>query len=451
MISEPTPTIRQPLERIHADDPLPVKADVVIIGAGIVGASAAWELASRGVKVVLLEKGFIGAEQSSRNWGWCRQQGRDPKELELARLSLQMWPGLSEKLRRDIGFKQCGVTFLTDSEAEAATWVEWIKEARPKGIVSRMLSAEEAQRVAPGNSSIKWIAGLSTDSDGRAEPSRVAPFLAQAARELGASVVESCAVRDVERTNGRISGVHTEKGFIGCTSVVVAAGAWTALFLRKLGVAFPQAYVNASVAKTLATAVSVDNCLAMPAVSVRSREDSGLTVAKSGQGTVDITPSMIRNAFRFFPTYLLRRKAVKLRLSGELWRQWKMERAYMSKGISPFESRRVLDPAPDLALLHSALDEVKRAYPTLSHLTIEKTWGGVIDSMPDAVPVISAVDSVPGLVVASGFSGHGFGVGPGAGSAIAALVLGNPPPIDLSPFRYSRITDGTKLKPHPIF
>ncbi|MFB9123743.1 FAD-binding oxidoreductase [Paraburkholderia dipogonis] len=451
MTPKPSLAIRQPLERIHANDPLPDEADVVIIGAGIVGASAAWELASRGVRVVLLEKGIVGAEQSSRNWGWCRQQGRDPRELELAHFSLEIWPDLSDQLKRDIGFRQCGVTFLTDSETEAATWIEWTNEARHRGIVSRILSAEEAQRVSPGASSVKWIAGLTTDSDGRAEPSRVAPYMAQAARELGATVVESCAVRELEKAGGRVSGVHTEKGFVACSSVVVAAGAWTALFLQKLGVPFPQAYVNASVAKTHAIDIFVDNCVSTPGVSLCSRADSGLTVAKSGQGTVDITPSMLRNAVRFFPMYLLRRKGVKLRLTSEFWMQWKLERAYMSKGVSPFESQRILNPEPDLVLLSSALNEVKNAFPVMADSTLEDAWGGVIDSMPDAIPVISNVDSVPGLVVASGFSGHGFGVGPGAGRAVAALVLGSAAPIDLSPFRYSRITDGSRLKPHPIF
>lgn len=443
--------IRQPLERVISDDPLPVSVDVVVVGAGIIGATTAWELSRRGAKVALLEKGVVGGEQSSRNWGWCRQQGRDPLELELARLSLAMWPALARGTKRDLGFRQCGVTFLSDNEEEIASWEVWIKEAQSKGVQSQLLSAVDARRLAPGGSSINWLAGLTTPSDGRAEPSRVAPFLAEAARELGASVTQSCAVREVERSGGQITAVVTEHGRIACSSVVVAGGAWTALFLRKMGIAFPQVYVHGSVARTGPVDVSLGNCVSTPYFSMRSREDSGLTIAKSGRGTVYVTPSVIRNARRFFPTYMLRRKSIKLRFTSQFWRELKWERAYLAKGISPFEHERILDPEPDQELLSNALMEVGQVFPSMANLSLDSSWGGVIDSTPDAIPVISDVAGIPGLFVASGFSGHGFGLGPAVGRVMADLATGEKPSVDLHAFRHSRMTDGSKLKPYLIF
>lgn len=443
--------MKQPLERIRSDVGLPASADVVVIGGGIAGASSAWELSRMGMKVVLFEKGIVGCEQSSRNWGWCRQQGRDPKELELAKLSLDLWPSIAGRLQRDPGFKQCGVTFLTDSEDELADWGEWRRIAVSKGIQSQLLSATEAQRMVPGGSPIQWVGGLTTATDGRAEPSKAAPYMVQAAQALGAHAVEHCAVHDVDITNGRVSAVHTEKGLIRCDAVVVAAGAWTALLLRKLGVVFPQAYVHASVAKTRPVGIDVRDCISTPYFSMRAREDGGFTVAKSGRGTVYLTPSLIRHAASFLPTYLLRRKNIKVRLTSQFWREFKRDGDYLKRGNSPFAAERVLDPDADQELIGRTLRDLGSAFPALRDLEIETAWGGVIDSTPDAVPVISTIPQIAGIVVASGFSGHGFGVGPAVGQVVSCLISGMQPPIDMTPFRYSRMIDGSKLRPYLRF
>ncbi|GAB7550421.1 FAD-binding oxidoreductase [Cupriavidus sp. 8B] len=423
----------------------------MIIGGGIAGCCTALSLSREGVRVTLLEKGLIGCEQSSRNWGWCRQQGRDPKELELAKLSLDMWPGLAMILDRDPGFQRSGVTFLTDKEAEVAAWQDWQKLAAEKGIDSVLLSAEQARSAVLGGTSGKWIAGLSTPSDGRAEPSRTAPFVAQAAQRLGAKILEGCAVHTVETTNGRVSAVHTERGTIRCQSVVVAAGAWTSLFLRKLGVRFPQAYVHGSVCSTLPIDANVEGCISTPYFSFRARQDGGLTVAKSGRGTVYVTPSLLRYAYQFLPTYLLRRKKVKLRLTAQFWRELRQEYNYLKRNVSPFHDERILDPSPDSGLVGEAVRDVESMFPGLGKLTLGSAWGGVIDSTPDAVPVISEIRALPGLVVASGFSGHGFGLGPGVGHVVACLVQGRSAPIDMTPFRYDRMIDGSRLVPYIHF
>ena len=107
--------MRHLLDTIPSDDALPASADVVVIGGGIAGASAAYWLARRGVSVALLEKGLVGAEQSSRNWGFCRKQGRDHGEIPLVRESVEMWAGMAEEIGADVGWVRSGVLFVSNA------------------------------------------------------------------------------------------------------------------------------------------------------------------------------------------------------------------------------------------------------------------------------------------------------------------------------------------------
>src|SRR4051812_14728421 len=99
------------IERIASDERLPTEVDVVVIGAGIVGSAAAYFLAKRGHSVALLEKGVVGGEQSSRNWGWCRQQNRDARELPLAMRAMELWERFNAEIGRDIGFRRSGLVY----------------------------------------------------------------------------------------------------------------------------------------------------------------------------------------------------------------------------------------------------------------------------------------------------------------------------------------------------
>lgn len=135
-----------PLHPIRTDPTLPAEADVVIVGAGIVGVSAAYWLARGGMKVVLLEKGSVGAEQSSRNWGWCRQQNRDARELPLSTRSLSLWEDMTADIGESLGFRRCGLLYLTNDQAELDGWNRWGIFARGEGVDTRMLSASEAAK-----------------------------------------------------------------------------------------------------------------------------------------------------------------------------------------------------------------------------------------------------------------------------------------------------------------
>src|SRR5271156_6822770 len=131
-----------PLASVESSPGLPSTADVVVIGAGIIGSFRAYYLAKSGLSVALLEKGLVGAEQSSRNWGWCRQQNRDARELPMATKSLGLWEQFSAESGESAGFRRCGLLYLSNSDEELSKWSSWCDFAGTVGVVTRMLDSK---------------------------------------------------------------------------------------------------------------------------------------------------------------------------------------------------------------------------------------------------------------------------------------------------------------------
>jgi glycine/D-amino acid oxidase-like deaminating enzyme len=181
---------------------------------------------------------------------------------------------------------------------------------------------------------------------------------------------------------------------------------------------------------------------------IRRRLDGGYTVSIRGRGRLEVTPQGLRYARQFWPMFLARRKGgIDIRVGRSFLEGPEALGSWSFDGVSPFERVRVLDPAPDTAVVGEALRKLVEAYPALAGIKAAAAWGGWIDNTPDAVPVISPVDSLPGFFLATGFSGHGFGIGPGAGRLAADLIAGDAPLVDPHPFRYARLVDGTDLGP----
>jgi glycine/D-amino acid oxidase-like deaminating enzyme len=143
--------MRQPLYTIPSDEALPKAADVVVVGGGIVGVSATYWLAKQGVSVALVEKGVVAGEQSSRNWGWCRQQGRDRREIPLIRDSVEMWAGMDREIGVDVGFHRAGVAYVSNDPQELAEWEEWVDHARGHQVNSHMLCSAQVANMLPGS------------------------------------------------------------------------------------------------------------------------------------------------------------------------------------------------------------------------------------------------------------------------------------------------------------
>lgn len=433
-----------PVDPVESDRDLPDSVDVAVIGGGIAGTSAALNLAEKGLRVALIEKGAIGGEQSSRNWGWCRQQGRDSREIPLIKRSLAEWDGLAARTGRDLGFRRTGVIWVTDDPAQMGTWEGWAEQARAHQIDSRLLTrAEVAARLPQAKAA--WIGGIETPSDGRAEPAMAAPAIAEGVRARGGAVLTGCAVRGLETEAGAVSAVVTERGRIRTRHVLLAAGAWSNLFLRRHGLSMPQLCVKASVLRTDPAPAVTDGGVGAPDFSLRRREDGGYSLALGGGVTFDLVPDALRHMRAYWPAFMAERKEMKLRFGVPFFRALFQRSDWSLEGTSPFEATRTLDPAPDDRVLDSALAALKRAFPVLSDATVAQRWAGMIDVTPDAVPAIGPIERLPGLYVATGFSGHGFGIGPGAGRLAADLVAGDAPIVDPAPFRFSRFHDGTRL------
>ncbi len=434
------------VDPVATDATLPPRVDVVIVGGGIIGTCTALALAEQGVSVALCEKGHVAGEQSSRNWGWCRQQGRDPREIALTIESLRQWRTMNERVGAETGFRQTGLLYLGASAKDMAGYERWLEHARPYQLDSRLIDADEVARLLP-QSAKRWDGALYTASDGRAEPTKAAPAIAEAARRHGAVILTGCAVRGIETSGGQVSAAVTEKGSIACGAVVLAGGAWSRLFCGNLGIRLPQLKVLASVQRTEAVENGPECAAYGPDFALRKRLDGGYTIAPGGVSIVDIVPDSFRFFADFFPVMRMEWGAIRLRLGKRFIDEAALPRRWGLDTASPFEKVRVLDPEPATGLLDAAMRNLARDVPMFKGVAVAERWGGLIDVTPDAVPVISGIDKLPGLFVATGFSGHGFGIGPGAGRLMAELVTGGPTVVDPTPFRYSRFIDGSKPQP----
>jgi glycine/D-amino acid oxidase-like deaminating enzyme len=432
---------------VPSDIDLPSHTNVAVIGGGIIGVATALELAERGVEVALFEKGEIAAEQSSRNWGWCRQMGRDAREIPLILESLKAWRGMNERVGAETGFRQCGIVYLCETEAELAAKEKWHDEnARPYQLDTRLVSGEEAERLQPG-ATRKWQGALYTSADGRAEPTLAAPAMAHAARARGAKLFTNCAVRGLETSAGRASAIVTERGKVAADTVVLAGGAWSRRFCHNIGVELPQLTVINSVQRTEPIDTGLERSCSAGKFSFRKRNDGGYTIAHRHLSVADIVPDSFRLLFEFLPALKLDWKGLRLRFGKRFFDEAWLKRKWSLDECSPFEQVRILDPEPVHSILDEALASLREYYPVFAPARIAERWAGCIDAMPDAVPVMSPVDKLPSFYLATGFSGHGFGLGPGAGKLMADLVTGKTPCVDPSPFRYSRYFDGTNPRP----
>lgn len=292
----------QPLRLIESASSLPAQADVVVIGGGIIGVFAAYYLARRGVSVAVVEKGRIGAEQSSRNWGWCRQQNRDARELPMATKSLELWEQFAADTGEDTGFRRCGLLYLSNDEDELARWTKWRDFARTAGVTTHMLSSREASERGRLTGRT-WKGGVFSPSDGTADPAKAAPSVAAALMKLGGTVHQNCAARGIEVEGGRVSGVVTEAGTIKTRTVVFAGGAWASSFCRQLGIRFPQATVRQSIVRVTGVTEPVPDALHTARVSITRRSDGSYNLAISGRGRVDPTAQLLRFAPQFLPMF----------------------------------------------------------------------------------------------------------------------------------------------------
>lgn len=435
------------IESVTPSPDFPTNATAVIIGAGIIGISTAIELQARGLDVVVIEKGEVAAEQSSRNWGWCRKMGRDPREIPLIKISLDLWRNMNQKIGAETGYRTCGIVYLNDDEQQQAQREKWVKDnVSANDLSTRILKSTELASIVPG-AARPWAGGMYTVDDGRAEPFVAVPAMARHFQSKGGKIFTQCAARGVETSAGRISHAITERGTIKTENVILAGGYWSSRFLHNLDVRFPQLGVVNSVLRTKPIETGNTTTFSGRKFAVRKRMDGGFTIAHNHLSVSELTPNHFRFLTDFLPIMKLEWRGIRLRIGKRFIDEWNLPRRWTNDSKTPFEMLRTLDPLPHAAIQRDSLQSLRENFPAFQNAEIAESWGGMIDATPDAVPVIDAIKKIPGLYLASGFSGHGFGLGPGAGKLMAEIVLGEALCVDPTPFHFSRFADGTRPAP----
>lgn len=422
---------------VQTSPDLPQSTTVVVIGAGIVGLTAALCLAERGIPVVVLEKGRIAAEQSSRNLGWIRKMGREKFDVPLSLASDDLWTRMPQRVGADVGYRQAGIMYIARTQKEMAGHEGWLRSVSELSLDSRLLSPAEIERMVPGGTG-QWAGGIYTASDGRAEPQMASSAIAAAALANGAVIVENCAVRALSLAGGRVHGVVTERGEIRCESVLLAGGLWSRRFLGNHGVALPTLPLVASVLRTAPMEGPSDIAVGAPDFSFRKRLDGGYTITQRGALFAPLMLDHLLIGHRYLSTLKAQWKNVRIAFGEEFFRDLSLGRRWSAARRSPFERLRTMDPPVNDALNREALHNLGQAWPVFRDLRISQSWAGMIDVTPDSLPVISPVASLPGLTLATGFSGHGFGTSPAAGQLAAELITGDAPIVDPAPYRFDR-------------
>jgi glycine/D-amino acid oxidase-like deaminating enzyme len=413
--------------------------DVAIIGGGIMGCATAWHLAARGQKVALFERSEIAAEQSSRAWGFIRQQGRHEAEVPISAEANGLSVELTKQYGADsTGFTPGGILVPAETAEDEDRIADALAVARRMGLGTQMLDSAGIRALLPELAG-QWRAGLYTPGDAHGEPALSTRTIATAAREAGATIYERCPVLGIETQGGRIAGVITARGLCQAAAVVIAGGIGTPVLTRRLGVDPPIQVTRSSVAQTVATKPFTRVAMWGPTVAYRPRADGSFVLGNGYRGVgmdYDLTIDSFKHLRHFLPAYRRNWRLLRLNLGAESFQR---VRAWFGKDAA---LRALPEPrVNEKKVAHNAA-AFRALFPHVGALGLARTWAGRIDLTPDAIPIIDQPSAVPGLFLAAGFSGHGFALGPSVGKQIAEWIVDGRPSLDLSAFRLSRFDEG---------
>lgn len=416
------------------------QSDVVVIGGGIAGSATAYELAKRGASVALFEKGEIADEQSSRNWGWVSQL-RNPVEAPIQQLAQAIWPTLGDELGADIEWVQEGSMYLAEDPVSFARLARSAEIMSAVGVPAQTLNRSEVEEKIPKIAG-SWHGAYYTHNNGHADPLKTTKAFINAAQELGVKVYTRCAVNRLDISDGKINGVQTSRGMVRSPVVVCAAGAWSGKLSRSIGVRLPQRKVRATVALTNTVPHFTKINVWGGGVAVRQRLDGRLMIAGDGTVDHDIDVESFHNIGMFISTYARDWRNIKLNLGRELvtdifrYLPWSKAKGH------PFDHSVDKEPEPNMKKVKKSLESLVLLYPHLKgKVSIEDAWAGYIDGTPDRTPVIGEVPGVEGLLMATGFSGHGFAMGPGTGRVMSEIIMDGSSSVDVSGLRFTRFEE----------
>ncbi|MCA3876124.1 MAG: FAD-binding oxidoreductase, partial [Burkholderia sp.] len=319
--------------------------------------------------------------------------------------------------------------------------------AREHGLDTRTLTREQIdERVRGLSPQARTLGGLYTATDGQAEPRRVAAAFAARATEAGARFFEGCGVTAIETAGGAVVGVVTERGTIRTRRVICAAGATSFRLLDGVGIRLPQQAVRGTCMRTNVVPPVSAATVWGHGLGIRQRKNGTINLADDMQVDVDLTLGHLRGLSLFWPEFWSQRDKFRLHLNASAWRD---ALARINGATGPIEPR---DPQPQPNRAHAprALAKLKAIFPALKDAQVVEAWAGLIDVLPDGIPVIDAPGTPSGLAIATGFCGHGFAMGPIVGRLLAEWIDTGAPSLDLSAFRAQRFVDGTMVRPRSM-
>lgn len=360
------------------------RADVVVIGGGVMGVSAAFHLAEAGVRdVVLVERDQLGSGSTCKAAGGVRAQFSDRLNIELGLRSLEAFQRFRQRPGGEIDLHQVGYLFLLDSPDTVAAFTESVALQNEMGVPSRMLAVDEAQRLSPLIDTSGLAGAAYSPTDGHCTPESVVLGYATAARRLGARIRTGCAATGIEMRGSDITAVLTDAGRIETNTVICTSGAW---------------------AREVGSWVGVD----LPVTPLRRQ----IVVTEP----VADLPTNLPMTLDFSTTFYFHR-----------------EGAGLLVGMSDPDEEPGFSVETDDAWLPRLTAAIERRAPRLLDVGLASGWAGLYEMTPDHNALIGEAPSVSRFLYATGFSGHGFLMGPAIGEVLRDLVVGAEPYVDISP------------------
>lgn len=373
--------------------------DILVVGAGITGASAALELARSGLKVQVIDRYGPAAMASGWTLAGVRQSGRDPAELAMSRLAVALWPELDRILEAKTGYHQHGNLRLARNAQEVETIRDLVADQSAAGLAMQFLPDLPAVRDIVPALSEQVVAASWCASDGSADPLATVSAYLGMAEKLGATLCMGEEVQELIVTKGRISQVVTNLRTLSPGSIILASGVLINRLLDPMGLALPLRRPVVTVLRTTPAPKILGPVLGVANADMAARQES------SGQFRVT---------------------------SG----------AEDCGTLSEQDGKPLVRPTARGVM--GTIQRVANVLPAFADAEVEGIWGGMLDMTPDALPVIDKVPEVQNLVVAAGFSGHGFGIGPITGPLAADLALDRSVRIDVQAFRFDRFAGRTQ-------
>ncbi|WP_409055500.1 NAD(P)/FAD-dependent oxidoreductase [Streptomyces sp. SYP-A7185] len=370
----------------------------MIVGGGVMGASIAFHLAEAGVSdVLVVERGELACGSSGKPIGGVRAHFSDPLNIELGRRSLRAFQDFPHRPGADIRLDTVGYLFLLTGERQAEQFTESVRLQNSLGVPSRMIDAAEARRLCPYLSTEGLVAAVHSPTDGHARPGLVVHGYADAASGAGVRFATHTRVTGMDTTGDRVSAVHTDRGTVGCSTVICAAGAWAAQLGSMVGVELPVRPVRRQLAFTAPLSPQA------PRIPF----------------TIDFTSSAY---FHNSDDGLLLGLADPRQADG-------FDTTWTPEWLDLFQ------------------EVVRHRAPALATMPLAGGWAGLYEVTPDHNALIGRSDEPSNFLYATGFSGHGFLQAPAVGEIVRDLYLGRAPCVDIAPMSVDRFRAGAASRP----